>query len=197
MLTHLKAATAALHERAEAAMPTLDELSCPDLYARCVADLHGFYAAWEPAIWNTPGVDDVVTDGDARRKLPLLARDLGALGQPALSASPELDGRTVLPTCGHALGALYVLEGATLGGRVILRHIAPPLGLPLDGGLSFFHGYGSRTGQMWSSFGRALEQWAAAGGDVDAAVAGATSCFSSFESWLRSRALVSATVANQ
>ena len=188
MLTNLKIATARLHARAESAMPTLDELTSLDRYVRCLSDLHGFYAAWEPAVWATPGVSAVVPDGDARRKTPLLARDLRALGQPVDCLVRDGEAPTALRmSCGEALGALYVLEGATLGGRVIMRHIAEPLGLPVDAGLSFFHGYGERTGPMWSAFGCSLQRWADAGGSQEAAVAGATSCFTAFESWLYSR----------
>jgi heme oxygenase len=50
-----------------------------------------------------------------------------------------------------AVGCLYVLEGATLGGQFISRHLAT-LGIgPANGGL-FFHGYGAKTGEMWKSF---------------------------------------------
>src|SRR4051794_2173487 len=113
MLKELKLATASLHARAEAAMPTLEELTRIECYARCLADLHGFYAAWEPAIWQTSGVSDVVCDGDARRKLPLLERDLRALAHPVIDDRPLLHRESSMPTCAEALGALYVFEGAT------------------------------------------------------------------------------------
>ncbi|MEO5813761.1 MAG: biliverdin-producing heme oxygenase [Gemmatimonadaceae bacterium] len=189
MLSQLKLATEALHARVELAMPTLDELSRRLRYVQCLRDFYALYALWEPAIWQTPGVADVVTDGAARQKLPLLVRDLKALGQ-AVTDVPFVvdDASSDLPAnCAEALGALYVLEGATLGGRVILRHIAGPLDLPLDGGLAFFNGYGARTGPMWTSFGRALEHYSDTGGDVSASIAGATRCFTAFESWFRSR----------
>jgi len=188
MLPHLKQATAALHTLAESAMPSLDELAQLDVYTRCLSDMHKFYGAWEPTIWRTAGVSEAVPDGDARRKLPLLDSDLRALGQPADDdESSEVASSAAVANTGEALGALYVLEGATLGGRVILRHIAEPLGLSLDAGLAFFHGYGACTGQMWTAFGRSLQRWADDGGDQEAAVVGATNCFTAFEAWIRSR----------
>ena len=48
-----------------------------------------------------------------------------------------------------AVGCLYVLEGSTLGGQIILRRAAERLGIDADTGAGFFHGYGAQTGAMW------------------------------------------------
>jgi heme oxygenase len=60
-----------------------------------------------------------------------------------------------LPTFAHALGALYVLEGATLGGRVILRDLDARLGTSIAGATRFFGGRREAVGPMWLRF-RAL-----------------------------------------
>lgn len=49
-------------------------------------------------------------------------------------------------------GAIYVMEGSSLGGRVIFKHVHKTLGLSEDTGASYFYGYGSETGKMWTSF---------------------------------------------
>ena len=52
----------------------------------------------------------------------------------------------------QAQGALYVLEGSTLGGRGITKMLlrqCPWLTLQK---LTFFNGYGAGTGPMWLSF---------------------------------------------
>jgi len=107
-------------------MPTLDALATPGGYAAALRALHAFHAAWEPAVWRAPGVDAAGLDEIGRRKLPLLERDLRALGIAPCAVRPPAPR---LPDAAAALGALYVLEGATLGGRVIHRHVAGPLGL--------------------------------------------------------------------
>lgn len=88
----------------------------------------------------------------------MLARDLAALDvapvRMPVPPTPRLE-------CAAALGALYVLEGASLGGRVIARHVADALALTPDTGLAFFCGYGDATGEMWRRFGAALEAWVA------------------------------------
>jgi heme oxygenase len=56
----------------------------------------------------------------------------------------------------EALGLLYVTEGATLGGRTILRSLAAQ-GVNLRG-LAFLDPYGGQTGAMWMRFRSVLSQ---------------------------------------
>jgi heme oxygenase len=50
-------------------------------------------------------------------------------------------------------GALYAIEGATLGGQAISRHIqAGRLGVTAEHGGRFFHGYGEQTTANWNEF---------------------------------------------
>ena len=82
-----------------------------------------------------------------------------------------------------ALGALYVFEGAALGGQVIARHVARTTS-ERDLPLSFFSGSGSRTGELWRAFGHTLTRWTQASGHEDRVVQGACDCFGALESWL-------------
>jgi heme oxygenase len=66
-----------------------------------------------------------------------------------------------MPTFAHALGAFYVIEGATLGGRLILRDLEPHLGATIAGASSF-GGRGEAVGPMWQSFRVALDQFSPA-----------------------------------
>lgn len=161
-------------------MPSLSELGEAAHYRSCLRCLHAFHAVWEPAVWRTVGVAAAVPDGDARRKLPLIARDMSALDVPPVlmpvPPTPRLD-------CAAALGALYVLEGASLGGRVIARQVARDLALTPDTGLAFFHGYGDKTGEMWNAFGTALDAWVARNGLATDVIAGASAAFAALEHW--------------
>jgi len=180
MLPALKAATAGHHARVEALMPSLDALATPPGYAAALRALHAFHAAWEPAVWSAPGLDAAGLDPAARRKLPLLERDLRARGiEPCELRPPAPD----IPDAAAALGALYVLEGATLGGRVIHRHVAGPLGLTPERGGAYYHGYGAATGARWKALGAVIDRHAAAAGE-DRVVAGAVACFAALEAWL-------------
>jgi heme oxygenase len=67
-----------------------------------------------------------------------------------------------VPTLAHALGLLYVLEGATLGGQLLRRRLGPALGLTEERGLAFFTAYGAEVGPMWRAFADALARFDAA-----------------------------------
>lgn len=181
MLPALKTATAGHHARVEALMPSLGELATPGGYAAALRALHAFHAAWEPALWRAPGLAAAGLVEAERRKLPLLERDLRALGVAPLSLRPPAPA---IADTAAALGALYVLEGATLGGRVIYRQVAGPLGITPARGGAYHHGYGAATGARWKEFGEALRRWVAAHGGEDRVVAGAVACFAALEAWL-------------
>lgn len=180
LLAELKSATTAHHERVEAAMPSLDQMATPAGYAAALRALHAFHAAWEPGIWRTPGLAEAGMD-PSRRKLPLLEADLRALGVPPCGHVPA----AAAPAgTAEALGALYVLEGATLGGRIIHRRVAEPLGVTAERGAAYYHGYGEGTGPRWKAFGAALARYADETGTAPRVVAGAVACFAALEAWL-------------
>ena len=99
-------------------------------------------------------------DGVPRRRAALVRAGLRALGLepgPAGPPAPRLGG---VP---EALGFLYVVEGSTLGGRMILREVAARTGD--TAGLDFMDPYGARTGEAWRAFLGVLER--EVGGDPE------------------------------
>ncbi|MBA2709832.1 MAG: biliverdin-producing heme oxygenase [Tatlockia sp.] len=50
------------------------------------------------------------------------------------------------------MGYLYVIEGATLGGQIIIKMIETQLQLTKNLGGRFFYGYGDKTKVMWDKF---------------------------------------------
>lgn len=187
VLHRLRTATAADHERVESALalttPQLDRARL----VRAVAVLHAFWRAAEAGLegWaEAHPVDARQLDWPRRRRAALFAADLHALGRvpdatgPALPAVGDTD---------RALGRLYVLEGATLGGAVIDRHLAslPPL---RDVRLRAFSPYGQRTGAMWAAYRRAAREHVAAGGDADRVVRSAEETFAALAATVGERA---------
>lgn len=189
-LAALKRATAAAHLRTEAALPPLDELATWPTYRRVVQCFHAFHARWEPTVWASEEVTALFDDeSSVRRKLPLLERDLRALQLEPLAVD-EVPEPTLSAL--ESVGALYVLEGSTLGGQVIMRHVQRHLPLGPESGGSYFRGYGERTGTMWRSFGARID--AAHGDDRhDEMIRGALACFAAIESWFRRRGRVAAS----
>jgi heme oxygenase len=181
ILDLLRERTRASHERAEESLPLLDPALDPARYREILAGFWGFHAALEPRLMDA--ARRLGLDAQARRKLPLLERDLRALGEdpaalPVADEVPEIDGMAA------ALGCMYVLEGATLGGRVISRHLATR-GIEVDSGGAYFAGYGEETGPRWKEFSAAIGAYAGAHpDDAGRMVRAADETFTLLERWL-------------
>lgn len=118
-------------------------------------------------------------DWPSRRLQPVrLAQDLHALGE-AMPAPVDAAALPVIRTAPEAMGALYVFEGATLGGRQILPHL---LGLEgAQGATMFFAGAGDEVPTRWKTFREVLPTAAVSTQDVDAMSATAASTFAALE----------------
>ena len=155
----LRTGTQDLHERSESAFV----LAAPDVtraeYGAVLVQLLAFHTAAESALapW-APAFAALGLDLSAREKAPLLRQDLHALDVP-VDASAAAPPTFALSTIAHALGAAYVLEGATLGGQLLRRRLGPALGLTPTAGLAFFTAYGDAIGAMWRAFGSALDHF--------------------------------------
>lgn len=190
VLQALRRATHDVHARLEARLALFDGPPSRTRYRMLLAAHHGFYAPIEgrlpEAALRARGFDL-----EARRKIPALRADLRDLGfdDAAIDALPRC--RTIPsidPADGSALGVAYVLEGATLGGRVLSRHFRSTLGIDETHGGRFFVGYGDQTGDRWRAF---VEILGREGRDREGSiVAAATATFESFERWLATRGLL-------
>ncbi len=95
-------------------------------------------------------------DHAARRKSAALAQDITDLGGEPLPKATAAD----LPPISNALqafAAMYVIEGSTLGGKIISKMMAQQLNITNSKGLSFFNGYGDDTDAMWLTFKQRLD----------------------------------------
>jgi len=73
--------------------------------------------------------EEINFDYVERLKTPRLEQDLIALDATVdeLAKNPRCGELPELAAISQALGCLYVIEGATLGGRTITRHLQPGL----------------------------------------------------------------------
>ena len=162
----LKAQTRPQHDAAEAS-PAMRAVLADDLarpaYRDHLARLLGFYGPLEPALSRVDGLRDHLPDLDARLvKAGWLAEDLDALGPgPSAPAGPA-----PAYALADALGALYVVEGSTLGGRIIEKHLARTLGVSPDDGARFYHSYGEQRGDRWKALKAALDAFGEAHPDA-------------------------------
>lgn len=178
----LKAASAGAHRQLER---DLDLLRAPLSQTRFTAQLRGFWgfhAAWEPVMRGRDELTDLMT---GRYRLGALATDLRALGMSddEIEALPLCEAAASLArSTSDALGLLYVMEGSTLGGRMIAQALRDAPWLPA-GGLSYFNPYGPRTAARWRAVKAALA--AAASPDADPVIeAAALMTFAVLGEWL-------------
>ena len=186
----LRDATREAHDRLDANSPVFS----PDLDLYAYHEILGRYLTAHRTLEQAlaPWASSLARRGvslDERRKVPLLLLDR-ARSTSGLSTDDDDDEHEpsfALPTLASAWGALYVMEGSTLGGQHILRaletsELARREGLTRVSGLAYFTGYANRTGEMWRGFLSALgEADAADPGGRDAIIEGARSAFALFE----------------
>ena len=125
-------------------------------------------------------------DMSARSRLPLLLADLQAIGlNPNAAATLPLWRPSVrLVSKGSLLGALYVLEGSTLGGVQIARALKHRVGNGLGNALLFFVGREERRGAMWRELLEELESLREDDEEAMRAEDAAVTTFKSFEDWM-------------
>lgn len=181
-LAALRAGTRAAHASMET-VPAMKRLVSPDLtrdeYVSVLRHMHAFHAHAEPLIAEAlHAMPEAASMLDGARPRAL-ARDLAWFGAAPVPPPrlPPIDGAAA------ALGALYVIEGSGLGGRVIARHLAASLGVGDSAGGSFYGRQDADAVRLrWNRLTALLE---AAEADTHAMIAGARTLFECLEHWLR------------
>jgi len=149
-------------------------------YADILKIFYGYFGGLEQQI------DQYINTGNLsyyheRRKSAALADDLQALG----TTLPQKASGNHLPVIEDALqafGALYVIEGSTLGGQIISKMVQQHLGT--NSGLSFFNGYGEETGKKWAEFQKMLNSVANTPDNEATVIAAANDTFLKFKDWM-------------
>jgi heme oxygenase len=181
----LKRGTREAHLRLERSVPIFRPGLTLAVYRAYLARLLGFYAPVEATLaghpWASAGLDF-----RPRRKAALLTADLDCLGLDVdVQASlPRCDKLPPLPALPEALGCAYVLEGATLGGRVLARLVSAALGLGRARGCAFLLAYGDETDAMWEAFGARLEAALADDAAERRALSAARETFTRLHRWI-------------
>lgn len=132
-----------------------------DDYLQLLSTLWPFYYALEARLDSIEGLAGALPDWPARRKAQLLAADLATLGAaPPRASAPTSAALAGVGDLASAFGALYVVEGATLGGAAVGPSIRASL-RGADDAFAFYGCYGSQVGQRWRDFITALAREAA------------------------------------
>lgn len=187
-LQSLRSSTAQLHTQLEQTPLSIALLKPPleaETYASYLMAMKEVILFCETSLF--PLVSKVIKDIEERRKLSGIQADLDALANfvPASGytafkpLSSPIDEAT-------ALGYLYVIEGSTLGGRVILKQLENNSALQTTQAVQFFSGYGANTGRMWKSFLEALSAYAVHSNQQSSIIEGANHAFQSIHDYFLS-----------
>lgn len=194
ILTRLRQETRGEHEAVEQVLDLMAaSLSHAD-YSERLKKFYGFYAPLEKAllarsacIAQAPGeaiFSNSIPHALAQRlnKTIYLQQDLHLLGIPTESL-PLCRQLPPLETQAEILGCVYVLEGATLGGRMISQHVRSRLGITPTTGGRFFEGYGASTAHMWQAMRQQLVKGAPDVQSENDIVANAIATFAALRRW--------------
>lgn len=181
---HLKRETAALHDRLEAQLGLLGPGLSMRRYRQVLETFYGFYAPLETRLARIAAVSPP-RGFCLRIRSELLENDLQALGltRRQLAELPRCVSLPPLSNPEQLAGCLYVLEGASLGGRVIARALDRDFGIAKDTGASFFVGDAEATSARWRRVLAWLHDLVQEGARSDAVVTSARATFLAFAHW--------------
>ena len=181
--TLLREGSVSFHRRLDA-LPQMMRLLSPQLsidqYLACLRGLQQAHVPLEQAVEAYLASHSQPFDFAPRRKAALIGRDI-AFYSPNEDPSPRsYPASPPINDPASLVGALYVIEGATLGGRMIAARLAKSIHARPAAGADFFNVYGDqvdlRWRELWAFLNVCLTEAEAA-----KALATACHCFQFFE----------------
>ena len=191
----LRAQTQVLHQALEAT-PIAQALMAPDLTLPRYANILAVWAAgWqilEPALFAAPFASTVphllpfprsrCAQADLHYLDSLAVFDRSRRAVPAdpdagAGAAATATWAGIPPSLSGFIGVCYVLRGASLGGKVIARHLDRTLGLDATHGAAFFNAE-SGEGLSWVQWMDRAQQALLKENEIDAACHAAAATFS-------------------
>lgn len=159
-IQNLRAFTADCHKQLELNSLSQALLSSnvnETIYCSYLIQLYSFVKGFEQYIF--PELGQYFFNINNRKKAFLIEEDLIAfdITIDTHTLLEDVFFRNTYPNVYLAAGALYVLEGSTLGGQIIVKHLHKAMPQCMVNA-SYFSGYQQRTGSMWKEF---LQQLAA------------------------------------
>jgi heme oxygenase len=186
ILERLKSSTRVRHAALESRTVLLNKDLSQANYSQCLQRFFGYYAPLEKCLLEFPAWQEAGFVYDNRYKTQQIEHDLTALGlmQNVLKFIPQCKTLPELKTIAQLFGCLYVIEGATLGGQIISKHLYASLGLMPESGASFFAGYGQQTGSHWKAFCACMTAFSIQTACDDEIIASANKTFETLDYWL-------------
>jgi heme oxygenase len=152
--SQLKSLTKPFHDALEAtslAMALASGTLGKKSYVGYLQALYHLHEKLETRIQNMSEWKAYHINPDSHCRLHLIAADLGALGASTQELHSKFDIHVnwSFPT---AIGVLYVLEGSTMGGRLLAQRNAHILGDDGRSATRYFEAYGDETISRWGAY---------------------------------------------
>lgn len=188
-LQKLRSATTTAHQALEE-NPAAKILMSPnvtwDAVDHYLKSMYGFVSGFEKIVF--PMLENSLPQLNERRKTQLLEVDL-------IESSQKTNSLPVIPfgiltaqydNPSKAWGGMYVLEGSTLGGQIITRHLQRILGKGIESKINYLAPYGAHTGIMWKNFLHYFSEVATVICDEEEIIDSAIQTFSLLDNWINS-----------
>lgn len=183
LFARLKDETAVEHQALEDRLDLMRPGLTRERYIETLQRFLGYVEPYERALqqFAAPELEDLVKP---RLRASQLVADLLQLGvsPAAIDALPRHAAFDDMHSEARWFGRFYVMEGSTLGGRVIGPYVARQLKLAPGAGNAYFLGNGTQTGPMWKAF-RERMQDRLDTREYDQAIAAARDCFADLGRW--------------
>ncbi len=177
--------TRAAHRDLELVLEIARPEADADAYLRYLKAVLGWLDPLEAQLWSSPWPRCVAAE-TRRGKTLWIEQDLRlrGLSEREIAAIPRRETLPPLASPAQRFGVAYVVEGAQLGGQVLLRRLGPRLA-PLPA--RWLEGYGCDTGQRWRSFVAALGACLTERAQVEIAAQSACATFEWVHEWCAER----------
>jgi heme oxygenase len=160
IMTRLRAETQLAHDTIEQTTPVTELIKGNGTkkdYINVLKSALSYYRPFEQRVKES-GQKDIIAFMQDRFKTALIEKDLEKLGVTGkeIAAIPDY----TIPSINspeEMLGALYVLEGSTMGGKVITKELKDHFNWALSGE-HFLDPYGSAVRARWEAYGAFTEQ---------------------------------------
>jgi len=161
----------------------LAEISVP-AYRRYLTRWYGFVFPLERALADVPGLSQVL-DLRRVRKHQLIVHDLQALGlKPAdISRIPQCMTVPQLDDVRVSVGWAFVIERSTLDHPNLFRRLANAIPGDMAFASTYLKCYAGSVGEMWRSFGDALDAAAPTPEDATRVIDAARAAYRHFRRW--------------
>ncbi len=188
----LRERTDAAHQRLHH-LPDFAALAAGELtrhgYRALLGRLYGFHAPLEATLAAALGAEQGALAPDGWRRAHLLHSDLSHLGASARDIDElPIVGAAPPQSRAAAIGRLYVMEGSTLGGRVLARGLDGMLPEGSMDGRRFLRGGTAPNHARWAAVCAEIDDCGATEPNMAEMIASAHECFATFDLWFRNDA---------